>query len=53
MLVSIILQFLCKLASSVELSMSDQNQQEKAQRSEFVRELVLSTIFEDIMSASL
>ncbi|XP_039126756.1 protein DEHYDRATION-INDUCED 19 homolog 2-like isoform X1 [Dioscorea cayenensis subsp. rotundata] len=41
------------LVESVELSMSDQNQQEKAQRSEFVRELVLSTIFEDIMSASL
>ncbi|KAH7678654.1 Zinc finger RING/FYVE/PHD-type protein [Dioscorea alata] len=33
------------LVESVELSMSDQNQQEKAQRSEFVRELVLSTIF--------
>ncbi|KAJ0980614.1 hypothetical protein J5N97_008869 [Dioscorea zingiberensis] len=35
------------VAESVEPSMPDQNQQERAQRSEFVRELVLSMIFED------
>ena len=49
LVVDIILQFSCKLASSVEPSMSDKNQQERAQRSEFVRELVLSTIFEDML----
>ncbi|KAM0948488.1 putative drought induced 19 type, zinc-binding protein [Dioscorea sansibarensis] len=37
------------LFESVEPSMSDKNQQERAQRSEFVRELVLSTIFEDML----